>query len=60
MLACVFGKRKDSVFKELKALLALLKIKRYYTDDWGTYERHIDTDKHEVGKRNTQKIERKT
>ena len=28
-------------------------------DDWGAYGRHLDTDKHEVGKRNTQKIERK-
>ena|GEM_PF-2821286 len=34
-------------------------IKRYYTDDWGAYERHLDADKHEIGKRNTQKIERK-
>jgi insertion element IS1 protein InsB len=40
-------------------LLDPLKIKRYYTDDWGAYERHIETDKHEVGKSNTQKIERK-
>ncbi|NOR68626.1 MAG: hypothetical protein GQ532_02830, partial [Methylomarinum sp.] len=35
ILAYVFGKRKDIVFKELKALLAPLKIKRFYTDDWG-------------------------
>ncbi|MCK5831362.1 MAG: IS1 family transposase, partial [Methylococcales bacterium] len=35
MLAYVFGKRKDVVFKALKALLDPLKIKRYYTDDWG-------------------------
>ena len=59
ILAYVFGKRKESVFKELKALLEPFKIKRYYTDDWGTYERHIDTDKHEEGKSHTQKIERK-
>ena len=25
----------------------------------GAYQRHLDTDKHEIGKRNTQKIERK-
>jgi len=30
-----------------------------YTDDWGAYSRHLDADKHEVSKRNTQKIERK-
>lgn len=59
VLAYVFGKRKDEVFKKLKALLEPLGISRYYTDDWGAYERHLAADKHEVGKRNTQKIERK-
>lgn len=59
VLAYVFGKRKDTVFKELKALLAPLNISRYYTDDWGAYERHLDAEQHEIGKRNTQKIERK-
>ena len=59
MLAYVFGKRKDEVFKELKTLLEPFDIARYYTDDWGAYQRHLETDKHEIGKRNTQKIERK-
>jgi IS1 family transposase len=59
VLAYVFGKRKDEVFKELKALLEPFGISRYYTDDWGAYERHLEADKHQVGKRNTQKIERK-
>ena len=59
MLAYVFGKRKDEVFKELKTLLEPFDITRYYTDDWGAYQRHLETDKHEIGKRNTQKIERK-
>ena len=59
ILAYVFGKRKDVVFKELKGLLEPLNIQRYYTDDWGAYDRHIDSNKHEVGKCNTQKIERK-
>ena len=40
-------------------LLESFKINRYYTDNWGSYERYIDTNKHEVGKSNTQKIERK-
>jgi insertion element IS1 protein InsB len=57
--AYVFGRRKDEVFKQLKALLQPFNITRYYTDDWGAYERHLDTAKHQVGKRNTQKIERK-
>jgi len=55
----VFGKRKDIVFKELKKWLEPFGIRRYYTDDWGSYERYLETDKHEIGKRNTQKIERK-
>jgi insertion element IS1 protein InsB len=59
VLAYVFGKRKDIVFKKLKALLEPFGISRYYTDDWGAYERHLEVDKHQVGKRNTQKIERK-
>jgi len=59
ILAYVFGKRKDVVFKELKALLDPFNIARYYTDDWGAYERHLDSNKHEIGKKNTQKIERK-
>ena len=59
VLAYVFGKRKDDVFKQLKTLLAPFNITRFYTDDWGAYERHLEADKHEIGKRNTQKIERK-
>ncbi|MDD5581315.1 MAG: IS1 family transposase [Methylobacter sp.] len=59
VLAYVFGKRTDEVFKQLKTLLEPFGITRYYTDDWGAYERHIETDKHQVGKCNTQKIERK-
>ncbi len=59
ILAYVLGRRKDAVFKELKALLEPFGISRYYTDDWGAYERHLEKSKHEVGKKNTQKIERK-
>jgi len=59
VLAYVFGTRKDEVFLQLKALLLPFGISRYYTDDWGAYERHLDSSKHEVGKQNTQKIENK-
>jgi len=59
VLAYVFGKRKDVVFKQLKRLLSPFGIRHFYTDDWGTYERYLDQQKHVVGKRNTQKIERK-
>jgi len=41
------------------SLLEPFDIACYYTDDWGAYQRHLETDKHEIGKRNTQKIERK-
>lgn len=58
-LAYVFGKRKDTAFQELKALLAPFNIGRYYTDDWGAYERHLEPETHEIGKTNTRKIERK-
>ena len=59
VLAYVFGRRKDTVFLQLKALLEPFGIHRFYTDGWGAYERHIDPEQHEVGKANTQKIESK-
>ena len=59
VLAFTFGRRKDKVFEELKKLLAPFDIHKYYTDDLGTYSRKIDESEHEIGKRNTQKIERK-
>jgi insertion element IS1 protein InsB len=36
-----------------------LGINRYYTDDWGAYERNLDAKQHDIGKVNTQKIDRK-
>ena len=59
VLAYVFGRRKDEVFLKLKALLKPFGISCYYTDYWGAYTRHVETDQHQPGKRNTQKIERK-
>jgi insertion element IS1 protein InsB len=59
VLASVFGRRQDAVFLKLKALLEPFGIKRYYTDSWGAYTRHLDADAHQPGKRNTQQIERK-
>ena len=51
VLAYVFGRRKDEVFLKLKELLEPFGIKRYYTDYYGAYTRHLDTDEHEPGKR---------
>jgi len=59
VLAYVFGRRQDTVFLELQALLAPFGITRYFTDGWGAYERHVEADTHTVGKANTQKIESK-
>ena len=59
VLAYVFGKHKDTVFLELKALLEPFGITRYFTDGWGAYERHIEAERHTVGKAHTQKIESK-
>ena len=59
VLAYVFGRRKDAVFLQLQALLEPFGIRRFYTDGWGAYERHIDPEQHYVGKENTQKIESK-
>lgn len=52
-LAYVFGRRKDEVFLQLKTLLEPFGIKRYCTDGWGAYERHLPAELHEVGKRKT-------
>ncbi len=59
VLAYHFGPRKDSAFKALQKKLSCFDIEFYYSDDWGSYERHLPKSKHFVGKRNTQAIERK-
>lgn len=59
VLAYVFGRRKEQVFLQFKKLLEPFGIKRYCTDDWGAYGRHLPLESHEIGKRKTQRIERK-
>src|SRR5262249_48797908 len=59
LVAYVFGRREDRAFLLLKALLAPLGIRRFYTDGWGAYQRHLDSSQHVVGKRATQQLERK-
>ncbi|OWY63947.1 hypothetical protein B7486_50045 [cyanobacterium TDX16] len=44
---------------QLKELLEPFGINCFYTDGWGAYERHLEPQKHEVGKQNMQKIESK-
>jgi insertion element IS1 protein InsB len=55
----VFGRRKNTVFLKLKALLEPFGIRRYDTEGGGVYERHVEAEKHTVGKANTHKIESK-
>ena len=59
VLAYVLADHKDQALAELKALLEPFGIQTFYTDGWGAYARLLDEDQHEVGKWNTQKIERK-
>ena len=59
VLAYVFGRRKDSVFLELKALFNPFGITHFYTDGWGAYQRNLEADKQAIGKQNMQKIESK-
>lgn len=50
VIAYVFGERKDAVFQKLTSLLSPFNIGRYYTDDWGDYERYLNAEEHEIGK----------
>ena len=54
-----FVNRKDAAFLKLKTLLKPFGIARFYTDDWGAYQRHLPTHRHTIGKQQTQTIERK-
>ncbi len=59
VLAYVLEKHTDEALLKLKELLKPFGILHYYTDGWGGYERHILEKQLTIGKRNTQKIERK-
>jgi IS1 family transposase len=55
ILAYVLGTHTDTVFVKLKQLLAPFGITRFYTDDWGTYQRNLLPQQHTIGKKKTQK-----
>lgn len=59
VLAYAFGNHSDAVFKKLQALLEPFGIKKFYTDGWGAYQRCLEVEQHQIGKANTQRIERK-
>jgi insertion element IS1 protein InsB len=56
---CLWRRKKDEGFLQLKALLTPFGITRYYTDYWGAYQRNLGPAVHLPGKHNTQQIERK-
>jgi insertion element IS1 protein InsB len=39
--------------------LKCFNIKKYYTDDWGSYSKYLPPEQHIIGKQNTQQIENK-
>jgi insertion element IS1 protein InsB len=59
ILAYVLGDHSDNMFLKLKQLLEPFGISKFYTYGWGAYQRKLAPDQHQVGKANTQKIERK-
>ena len=59
VLAYVLDTHEDTAFLKLKAMLSPNGCQRFYTDGWGAYQRHLDEKQHTIGKRYTQKIERK-
>ena len=59
ILAWHNGKRSDKDFLVLWNSLKIFDINKYYTDDWGAYSKYIPSERHESGKKNTWKIERK-
>jgi insertion element IS1 protein InsB len=59
IVAFVFGRRVQTVFKKMRKLLKPFDIRRYYTDALAAYSNHLPKKQHTVGKSNTQRIERK-
>ena len=59
IMAYCFGRRTDNAFEVLLKTLQHFKVKCFFSDDWGSYSKYIPERYHEIGKRNTQKIERK-
>jgi insertion element IS1 protein InsB len=56
VLAYEFGRRQDEVFLQFKALLDSFGIRRFFTDQWGAYARHLAPEIPVPGKRNTSKL----
>lgn len=59
VLAYVLAPHQDYAMTKLLNLLSPFGITKFFTDAWGAYERILDSNVHQIGKSNTQKIERK-
>ena len=59
VLAYVLAPHKDEALVKLVNLLKPFEIKRFFYGCMGAYERILDPHTHLIGKKNTQKIERK-
>ena len=54
VLAYVLNTHGDKALLELKSLLQPFAIQHFYTDGYGTYERHLNEEQHTISKRYTQ------
>ena len=50
VLAYAPDKHKNIIFKQLKKLFEPFGISRYYTNDWGSFDRCLEADKRKVAK----------
>lgn len=58
VVAHTFGPRTDETCRKLLDLLSPFHIVFFTTDDWGSYAREVESEKHLTGKIFTQRIER--
>lgn len=59
IVAYCFGRRTHESFELLLKTLQHFKVELFFSDDWSSYSKYIPEEYHNIGKRNTQKIERK-
>lgn len=58
-LAFVLGRRTDDSCRKLCKKLARCDVSHFATDDWQSYSKTLDPNRHRIGKKGTQRIERK-
>jgi len=55
----ILGISTNKVHRKFKEILEPFRITMFYTDDWVSYHRNLDSLNHAIRKRNTRTIERK-